>query len=89
MTTTEASADQVEKAGWTGFALGSLVTGTVLAAVVTYGIDEAPVCHEDEVAVASLPGEDYRGGMPSTECIPLDDLVCGPGVRLTKEGCER
>lgn len=39
--------------------------------------DPAPVCHEDEVAVAVLPGggEDYIGGMPSTHCIPLDDLI--------------
>lgn len=52
----------------------------------------SPVCHDDEVAVAVLPGDEHlwRPGMASTLCVALDDLVCGKGYALTRdEGCVR
>lgn len=76
----------VETTGWTAFILGGILTGM---AITLTAPAEAPECHEDEVAVAALPGDDYVGGMRAEHCIPLDDLVCGPSARLTVKGCER
>lgn len=59
-------------------ALGlGIVTGAVAVGLIANlaAPEPAPTCREDEAAIATLPGQDFTGGMASTHCVPIDDLI--------------
>jgi hypothetical protein len=70
--------NMTERAGWTGFAIGSILAATLTVTVSNLTADPtASACHEDEVAVhdTTATDGDYTGTEFNTVCMPLDNLT--------------